>query len=459
MRVDCDVLVIGAGISGLTAAFRLAGRGCNVQVIDSAPRAGGVIGSERRDGVLIERGPNSMLDTTPLVKTLLADLGIESKRIEVAGAARRRYIVRSGKLIALPTSPSALLRSRLFSAHAKVRLLCEAFVAAARDDVDESVSAFVKRRLGAELLDYAVEPFVAGIYAGNPDELSLRSAFPRLHALERQYGSLIKGQMQGGSERAASGEKSRHVARSFSFRDGLQTLTDALAHKVPFRLSAGAVAIARAAEDTISVTLNDGSEQHARAVVLATPARAAAALLANIDDDAARALDEIPYAPVASVVQAYRNAQVKHRLDGFGFLVPRVEKRAILGTLFSTTMFEGRAPQDIVSLTTYIGGRRNPELAANSEEEVSRIAAAETAALLGIEGEPESSVVTQWREAIPQYTLGHAQRIERAARAELALPGLFLCSSYRGGVSVADCIKSAHGVADTVAAHLAAPAR
>ena len=173
------MLVVGAGISGLTAAFRLARRGFRVEVIEAASQAGGVIGTDRRDGVLYERGPNSILETSPLIPALLADLGIAGERIEVNSAASKRYVVRDGALIALPASPSALFATRLFSVGAKLKLLREPFVARAKEDIEESVSEFVTRRLGRELLDYAIEPFVAGIYAGNPDELSVAAAFPR----------------------------------------------------------------------------------------------------------------------------------------------------------------------------------------------------------------------------------------------------------------------------------------
>ena len=233
MILDSDVVVIGAGLSGLVTAFALARAGLRVQVIEAAPRTGGVISTVRRDGMLYERGPNSALDTHPRISELLDQLGIAAERVEASTVSSRRYVLRDGTPAALPTSPTAFFSTRLFSAAAKLRLLREPFIAPAPATADESVTQFVTRRLGHELLDYAIEPFVAGVYAGNPDELSVTAAFPKLYALEQRYGSLIKGQIKGARERARRDERAKNVAGSFSFRDGMQTLTDALTRALP----------------------------------------------------------------------------------------------------------------------------------------------------------------------------------------------------------------------------------
>jgi oxygen-dependent protoporphyrinogen oxidase len=324
----------------------------------------------------------------------------------------------------LPRSLHTFLATPLFSTRAKFALLREPFIWRTPPELEESVAQFVVRRLGREFLDYAIEPFVAGIYAGDPLQLSLPAAFPRLHALEQRHGSLVKSQIFGARERAQRAEKARSVASSFSFAHGLQTLTDALAHSVRVRTQTRAMSLRREA-DAFIVTAECGgaaSEIRARAVVLAVPADCAALLVREFAPDAARALAEIPYAPVASVVTVYRRADVAHALDGFGFLAPRIEQRRILGTLFSSTMFAGRVGADRVLLTTFVGGQREPAL--------------------------------PWPRAIPQYTLGHLQRIVAAETAESVMPGLFLCSSYRGGVAVGDCIASGCRTADRVANHL-----
>ena len=454
---DCVVAVIGGGISGLAAAFALVRRGIPVNVFEASARAGGVIGTERSDGVLYERGPNSVLDTSPRINEMLEALGIRSERLDASAVSSKRFVVRNGRLVALPMSPWAFLRTPLFTARAKLQLLREPFIGRAPAHEDETVAQFVQRRLGKEFLDYAIEPFVAGIYAGDPTELSLAAAFPRLHALEQRYGSLIRGQISGARERARTAEKSKRVARSFSFRDGMQTLTDTLATRLNVQCTTRATALSRSPEGDFVVALERAGEVmriRTRALVLATPAQAAASLLRASGPDAAAALGEIPYAPVATVVTAYPRDRVRHPLDGFGFLAPKVEQRRILGTLFSSSMFEGRSAAGTVLLTTYVGGQRAPDVVALPEDALADLAHEELATLVGAQGRPSFCAVTRWSRAIPQYTLGHAARIRRAERAESQLPGLFLCASYRGGVAVGDCIQSGYRIADAVSDYL-----
>lgn len=459
-HLDADVVVVGAGLSGLAVAFRLAQQGIRLRVIESAARPGGVIGSVRRDGALYERGPNSGLDTTPLVNELLAAAGIAGERIDASAEAARRYILRDGRLAALPTSPPAFLATSLFSWKAKLALLREPFVRAAAADAEETVAAFVRRRLGTEFLDYAIEPFVAGIYAGDPEQLSVPAAFPRLFALEQRYGSLIRGQIAGSRERKKSAEKAKNAAVSFSFRDGMQALTDALARGLAIDCGVRAAGLRREADGTFVLDCERGSERFAlrsRSVVLAVPAYEAARIVARLAPEAKAALESIVYPPVATIASCYRRADVAHPLDGFGFLAPRRESPPILGCLFSSSMFAGRANAPTVLLTTFVGGVRSAPLALRSEEE---LAASVTAALQGYLGarQPLWQAVTRWPQAIPQYTLGHLQRIAAVERAEAAAPGLRFCANWRGGVSVADCIKSAHASVEAVQQFLRRPA-
>jgi oxygen-dependent protoporphyrinogen oxidase len=451
-RLDADVVVVGAGLSGLTAAFRLARQGVRLRVVESATRPGGVIGSVRRDGALYERGPNSGLDTTPLINELLAEAGIAGERLDASAEAARRYILRNGQLTALPTSPPAFFATRLFSWRAKLALLREPFVRPAAPDAEETVAAFVRRRLGAEFLDYAIEPFVAGIYAGDPDRLSVPAAFPRLAALEQKHGSLIRGQIIGARERRRSAEKAKNAAVSFSFREGMQTLTDALARGLQIDYGVRAAGLRRESDGSLVLECERGEERfelRGRSVLLAVPAYEAKQIVARLAPEAATALEAIVYPPVASVASCYRRADVVHPLDGFGFLAPRKESPPILGCLFSSSMFSGRADSSTVLLTTFVGGVRSAPLALRSEEE---LAASVTAALQGYLGarQPLWQVVTRWPQAIPQYTLGHLQRIAAVERAEAALPGLRFCANWRGGVSVADCIKSAQATVEAV---------
>ncbi|HVN34019.1 MAG TPA: protoporphyrinogen oxidase [Casimicrobiaceae bacterium] len=454
-RHDADVVVIGGGLSGLAAAFGLKRRGASVEVLEAAPRPGGTIGTLRREGALYETGPNSALDTSPLIDALLEATGSRGERIEASPAAARRFIVRDGRLVALPASPPALLATRAFSLSAKLRLAAEPLIARAPADAEESVAAFVRRRLGTEFLDYAVDPFVAGVYAGDPERLSLPAAFPRLHALEQRYGSLIRGQIAGAGERKRNREKAKNVARSFSFRSGMQTLTDALARSLG-RVETG-VRVERVERDAAGdwvVSARRGGEsimRSARAAIVAVPAAEAAALVRDLAPTAAQGLAAIDYAAVASVATAYRRAEVADPLAGFGFLVPRRENRRILGSLFSSSMFENRAPSGTVLLTTFVGGLRNPDLARRPDDEIAAIVAAELRALVGARADPLWAAVTHWPRAIPQYDLGHRERLRGVDAAERALPGLYFCANYRGGISVGDCVKSADATATAAA--------
>jgi oxygen-dependent protoporphyrinogen oxidase len=453
-----DVIVVGAGLSGLTAAFELAEHGHDVEVLESALHPGGVIGSHRRDvgseqgengEALYEHGPNSGMDTSPRVNELLHALGIFDERINAEKAAARRYILRDGRLVTVPAGPLQFITTPLLSARAKLALLREPFVPPAPAGVEEDVAHFVERRLGREVLDYGVEPLVGGIYAGNPQEISVAAAFPKLHALEQRYGSIVRGAVFGARERklaaAERGEIAKHAAQSFSFRGGMQTLTNALALRVSRVICAARVeSVQPQADGTFLVTMErrgERVERRARAVVLAVPAYEAAKLVLPLAVDVANALEAIVYPPLATVSAAYRRADVQHPLDGFGFLAPRVESPPVLGTLFTSSMFQHRAPPGFVLLTSFVGGRRNPELAQGSEQLIGDNVLRSSERFLGAR-KPRFVVVKKWPRAIPQYTLGHGERLVAVARLEARFPGLVFCSNWRGGVSISDCIDS-----------------
>lgn len=455
--VDADVIVLGAGISGLASAWEIQQQGARVLVLEARAQAGGCIASHRDQGCLLESGPNSALETNPLIAPLLESLGIGHERVLASPRSINRYIVRHGRLHALPLSPFAFLSSSLFSTRAKLRLLREPFVSRANPDTDESVAAFVRRRLGDEFLDYAINPFVGGVYAGDPQSLSVGAAFPRLHELEQRYGSLIRGQLRGAMARRRNPEKSRQSAPMFAFREGMQTLTDAIAQRLAsIELGTRVTNITVGREGyTVEATRADGHRVYrARAVVVAVPAWAAATLVASMAPAAAAALRSIVYPPVVVVHSAYRRGAIAHPLDGFGLLVPEREGLRTLGTLFSSTMFANRAPSGLVLLTTFIGGARQPELTQLDENEIADMAQAEHVSLLGAVAPPEFVRVTRWAQAIPQYNIGHATRIRTLEQTENASPGLFFCANYRGGVSIGDCIKSAKRSSREVTAFL-----
>lgn len=460
--IDADVIVVGGGISGLASAWGIQQRGARVLVLEAGARAGGCIATAHENGCLLESGPNSALETTPLINPLLEALGIAGARIPANPEARNRYILRQGRLNALPLSAFAFLATPLFSARAKLRLFREPFIARGAPDAEESVAAFVRRRLGVEFLDYAINPFVGGVYAGDPETLSVAAAFPRLHALEQAHGSLIRGQLLGARTRGRNREKSKQSAPMFAFREGMQTLTDAIAHRLPrVELGTEVSSVTAGGNGYVINAISSGvpREFRARAVLLAVPAYAAARLVAPLAPQTAAALSAIPYPPVAVVHSTYRRSVIAHALDGFGMLIPECERRQSLGTIFSSTLFANRAPDGLVLLTTFVGGVRQPELARRSENEIADTVYAEHAALLGASARPESVRITRWSQAIPQYTLGHAARIRHVEEAERGFPGLFFCANYRGGVSIGDCIKSADRAAGEVAAFLRSASR
>jgi oxygen-dependent protoporphyrinogen oxidase len=461
--MQADVIVVGAGISGLATAWNLQRRGLQVVVLEAGTRAGGTIGSLREADCLIETGPNSTLETTPLIAALLDDIGIAGERIDARPAAKNRFVLRQGRLIALPLTPLAFAATRLFSWRAKLALLREPFVAASAPDADETLGQFVRRRLGREFLDYAINPFVAGVYAGDPDKLSLRAAFPRLFELEQTYGSLIRGQILGARQRRQNREKSKQNAPMLSFRGGMQTLTDGIAQRlqrfIPATRADRLVRDIQGEWEVAAQASQDGMRLRAPCVILATPADAAARLVQPHAAPAAAALNEILYPPVASVASRYDRSDVAHPLDGFGFLVPAVERRQILGTLFSSSLFDHRAPAGSVLLTSFVGGLRQPNIALQDEGVIAATVHAELSALLGTHAPPRHTRVTRWPRAIPQYAPGHDRRMARLADCESALPGLFFCANYRGGIAVGDCIKSAHAVAERAATYLATRAR
>ncbi len=451
--------MVGAGAAGLAAAYRALRLGRRVAVYEAAERAGGVVRTERRAGYLAEWGPNSLAAPPAGVTALITELGLDADRVEASPAARRRYVVRRGRPVPLPLSPWALLRSPLFSWRGKLRIAREPFVPVAGDpEAEESVADFVRRRFGAEAVDYAAAPLVSGIYAGDPEALSAREALPRLVALERTYGSVIKGASRTASARKAAaregraGSRSRDASRAeasgaavpgaglFTFREGLQQIPDALARALgPSLRLATPVRAIRRLESGWGVVTDRGTEVH-DAVVLAVPAYAIAALPIECRGPGLGALGEIPHPPVAVLVLGFRRNDVAHPLDGFGLLAPPVERRRILGVVFSSSLFPGRAPEGHVTLAAFVGGALGPPVPGDPDL-LEAWVLEELAALLGVRGRPTFRHCTVWPRAIPQYVMGYARYREVMDAFERENPGLLLAGGYRRGVSLGDTLE------------------
>jgi oxygen-dependent protoporphyrinogen oxidase len=448
---NVSTIIIGGGVSGASALHWLASRGDDVLLLEAAERLGGVIGSYRNGlGALVETGPNSTQLSHPQFHAIIDELGLRDEMMTADARAKNRFIVRGGALVATPSGPGDFLTSPLFSMRAKLRLLKEPFIAAAPADREESIAEFVERRLGREFLDYAINPFVSGVYAGRPEALSVRHAFPKLHALEQRHGSLIRGALARRKQTKQARKDATgtpQVSSLISFREGMVTLPRRVGERWADRVVPGAaVAALRPHEGRWHIEAA-GETYGADRVVVATSAYGAAALVDPFDDVLAASLRGIQYPPVATALSVYRREAIAHALDGFGCLIPEVEHRRVLGVIFSSTLFPNRAPEGMVAITTFIGGARQPEIAGLPDEALSTIVYDEHRELLGASTRPESFELNRWPHAIPQYNLGYGRVLEAIEAAERRSPGLHMLGNYRGGVSVGDCVWSASELA------------
>lgn len=458
---DVDTIIIGGGISGATALHRLASAGNNVLLLERENALGGAMRSHRTStGALIERGPNTIQSGNEHVEQLLHELNLSEQIIEADKQAANRYVVRNGKLVPVPGNPRSLIESSLFSGRAKLRLLREPFIGKGAEQGEESVAEFVRRRLGREPLDYGVNPFVSGIYAGDPERLSLRHAFPTLYDLEQNYGSLIRGGVRKMKERKkAAGNPAqaapRKKRRMFSLRDGIASLPQAVGTRWPDNVLVGC-SVTSLSPDGDGWTVHascEGVEQdfRARELILATSAPVAADLVGGFDGELARVLRGIEYPPVAVVSMTCPASDVDHPLDGFGVLCPQVENRQVLGVIFTSSIFPERTPEGSALLTVFAGGARQPELALLPENDLSAIVRSELQDLLGIRSDVQTLDITVWKQAIPQYNCGYGEVLEGLQAAEGRHPGLHLLGNYRGGISVPDCIQSGWMLGEKIA--------
>ena len=459
------VAIIGAGITGLTAAFYLKRAGVPVVVYEAGCRAGGVIQSLRKDGFLAEFGPNTILETSPKIAQLIRDAGLESRRLTTDPKAEARYVVRYRRPIAMPSSQLGIFTSELLSAKAKLALLREPFVPRRRDGQEESIAEFVVRRLNREFLDQMIDALVAGIYAGDPHRLSVQHAFPRLAELEARYGSLIKGQIFGARERKRRGEISKDRAAKFSFDEGLQVLPNALAAQLEksLKLNTAVTKLTRTGEGW-RVSASTGDMEHSAVIYCGTAHRLAELEIefgtpnsrsARSDatnepnrSSAFREFSEIRYPPVASVVLGFRREDVAHSCQGYGMLIPKIEGFKILGTIFSSALFPNRAPAGHVLLTSYVGGERYPELAWLPPEQLVGLVCEDLRVLLGVKGPPVFQHCALYPKAIPQYNVGYGKFKDVMNEIETKAPGLFFAGHFRDGVSLGDSIVSGVNIAE-----------
>ena len=481
--MEAQVVIVGGGISGLSTAYWLNQMGIRVRLLEKDDRVGGVIRSELIDGFLVEHGAASTLESSPIFRELIHGVGLRSQVLRASEVARRRYIVRDSVLRALPIGPVLFLSSQLLRWRGKLRLLREPFVRNGEGGSEESVAEFARRRFGNEVADYIVDPFVSGVYAGDPEKLSLRSTFPALYALEKDHGSVTWGLVArlGGRLRrtrrkrdeAGRGSQKpigrRRIRGLFSFARGMEALPQAIAASLLGHLTTECEttgirripARAAASDEQKGVRYQVDYEQKGRrrsveadAVVLAVPAIVAAKLLREVAAEVTEGIASIPYAPLALVALGFKRNAIRRPLDGFGFLVPAAERRPLLGTIWNSSIFPNRAPEDFVLLTTYLGGARNEEMAERDEDELVGVVREELGSLLGVSGRPVFRWVRRLFRAIPQYAMAHYQVQEAIERLGETSPGIYVTGNFIGGVSVGNCVSKAKETAEKAAAHL-----
>jgi protoporphyrinogen/coproporphyrinogen III oxidase len=422
------VAILGAGLSGLSVAWFLQKKGLAPFIFESSHQAGGVIKTEQTEGFQFEYGPNSLLIHCTEMAELIQDLGLEHEIVEANPQAKKRFIVRHGKPIPVPLSPFQFLSTPLLSPWGKLRLLTEPFRSRSRH-TQESLASFVQRRLGQEALDYLLNPFVSGVYAGSPEKLSARHAFPTLWNLEQNNGSLTRGLLL---KKRHSSSSTTVPRRLISFRMGMQTLTNALAQNLEPHLHLNTPV--HRVEKTATHWLVNG--QPFDKVISTLPWTQPFSLPPQVE----KPTTEIPYSPVDIWHLGFKRNQIDHALDGFGLLVPELEKKNILGCLFPTTLFPNRAPSDQILLSVFVGGFRQPALTHLSDSASLDLVLTDLNELLGLHGLPQWKKRISWPRAIPQYNQEHDAFLESLAQIENNYPGWFFAGNYREGVSLSDCI-------------------
>ena len=441
---NTSICILGAGISGLSVAYALQKKGYSPTVYEQASDVGGMIKTTQKDGWLVEEGPNTLMIKSQPLWELIQELNLQPELVEANPKAKRRFIVRDNQPFALPSSILYFLTTPLLSTTAKLRLLKEPFVGSTEAE-DETVASFMERRLGEQPLDYGVNPFVSGVYAGSPQELSIKHTFSTLWKMEQQHGSLLKGMIKNKS--SSSPVKKALI----SFSKGLQSLPKALAEALdqPVQRSSTVQSI-RSHDKKWQITgqHNEHSFSHKYDAVISTLPTHKLPSIAEFSET--QELSKLAYAPLSVMALGFNKSQIKHPLNGFGMLIPEVEKRKTLGVLFSSTLFANRAPKGHALLTCFIGGARQPEQAKKGKAQLLAQLLSELDDLLGVDGRPLFTHHSFWEQAIPQYQMGYDHYLSLMEDIETQHPGIFLCGNYRKGVSVPDCILTGMATADKV---------
>ena len=459
MATQIQALVVGAGISGLTTAYALQKAGISTLIVEAAARPGGVIQSLRREGYLLECGPQSFSGNASL-RSICNDLELLGERV-LADPRALRYILINGVLQSVPMGPG-LLGSSLMGGGTRTAIIRDVLGKSEAPEPDESVADFVRRKFSDTLLDRLVGPFVSGIYAGDPEKLSLRAAFPILYEAERASGSIVRGTFKVLKQRKAKkGQAPRERPTLQTFREGNESLIRALAAKLGENLGCGVQVTsiepldpgheAMAPRFRVTLRTPKGEETlETERLILATPTDVAGKLLSPLDAAFETQFSGVEYSGVAVVSLGYRREDVGHTLDGFGFLVPRSSRLSVLGTVWNSSLFPGRAPDGRALLTSFVGGATNPGAVRQSAESLAGQVHREITPLLAIRKEPVFTNVTIWQRAIPQYNLGHNARLATVENLRAKYPGLHFAGNYLNGPAIGSCVEHALKIADEI---------
>ena len=447
------IVIAGGGISGLSLAFTLLEYepAADIVVFESEKRPGGKIWTEKVNGFLCEGGVNGFLDNRPKTLELASKLLINPLRS--SDAARKRYVFSDGKLNLLPESPISFLTSDLLSLYGRLRVMYEFFAPRGGSD-DETLADFARRRLGKEAYEKLIDPMASGIYAGNSESLSLKSCFPKIFNLEEKYGSLIKGMIKLQREAKKSGNQKIGAGPGgtlTSFHNGMGMMVDSLKSSLKERLRAGSKVVSVERKNKgYAVHLSDGMVVETEILVIASPAYSASEILKNLDRRLSSALSEIPYPSVAVVCFGYRKERIANKLDGFGFLIPYKERRKILGSLWDSSIFPGRAPEGYVLLRSMVGGSRSSELAMQDDGRLIDIVSEELKDIMDIKVQPDFVKIYRHEKAIPQYNIGHDRKLKAVDEMLLKYKNLYLTGNAYRGIGVNDCIENSYKLAETI---------
>lgn len=446
-----DVVIIGAGLTGLSLAYYLKDAGKNVIILEKALKLGGVIDSVNEDGFIYERGPNTGVLSSVELALLFEDLK-DKCTLEIADPnAKKRYILKNSRWEPLPSGPMSAIKTPLFSLKDKFRILGEPFRRKGADP-DESVADLVRRRMGKSFLDYAVNPFISGIYAGDPEKLITRYALPKLYALEQNYGSFIKGGLAKSAEKKTENEK-KATREVFSARGGLISLINALADSIGRESIITGCSNLKITNETGGFRVKDdvtSTDYFSAKVITTTGAYTLPGLLPFIEDELLLKITSLRYAGVVQVSVGYKN-WTGTKIDAFGGLVPAAEKRKILGILFPSAIFPGRAPSAGALLSVFMGGINNMDILDKNDEEITSIALKEIASTMNCSKTPDLLKVNRYSHAIPQYERTSHDRLAAIRIIENMNPGLILAGNIRDGIGMADRVKQARIIATQIA--------